>query len=1480
MIVYLENNKQGKYGRHKYSLEEYGFNAESLYEEYKDYMDLYGLHIINTSNAWDITIGSHDVVVAVIDTGVDYNHPDLQDKVIIGRNFTDVGGQCDPMDNDISSHGTRDAGVAAATTNNGIGVAGTAWSPKIVAIKVADQAHGAGGGASALALAEGIQYAVNPYPPPFGCPDVPKADVININFNGPEDNPLIKDAINTALSNNVLVVAGVANNRDAGECFMGYPAAYPDVISVGGTNLHDAFSSGCHQPAPETMDNGYTLVAPEKDIYGPVEGGGYGGDSGTSLAGPFVAGALATLLSINPDPGAAKDALINSVDDLGQPGYDPVYGYGRLNFCKLVGGDCPPSVSLYVSKDPNDPYQHIKNVDVGEMLYITVKAQYAAYGPGLIREIGFYDFSKQKWFMQMCSSTAGVCEYKWNWFFDSSVSGKSVGLIGGALDTFDNQGFSHFSMGYPYRIYVYGGGISIPGGENGNSLPPYLKELTTSPGSVKINLNWTDTTGESGFALQKSIGGDTFFDFKELSADATSYSDTLPSSQEGKNLTYRVRARFSDNSYSLSNEQSVDAPTSYIPPDEWPGTVELTTSCDDNDIQAHLTFAPIQESAWYHIYDSYQGSSEQYVVKLRAQDFPPDENIYYDWKARNKWGGDLEVLNANEYSVRVVAESSSGDISSGLVWAPATDCSPALPIIDPPGTGDLNVTISCDTSSYAWAHADWSRRGGYTGLYLFQYKLSSQSTWTNSATGGKYGTWDDVGLLTFTNGNHNFRVITTHDNQVWASPITVNVYCEPYVPVLEVSYRCSEDGGPVADLSWSIPRDPYHELSYYEIEYQRPGENWRWGLAPGPEDAAGISTEDWWSGEPLVSGEIWGWKVGAHYWGYPTTDWAGPIYTLIPYFPANCSQALAGPQSPSTIVNDTSGPSGASRSWLNPQLAGYSDDSYATAVVNAESGSTTHYLKATGFGLSIPQEAVIDGIRVVVERRRDGETATDASVKLVKGGSVVGQEKGDWYTNWWAFDTNQSYGGSNDLWNTTWTPSDINNPNFGVAFAGNAGLPPEGNESLYVDNIRAMVYYTSLVSVSFPLSCDSFGDVDNDGFVSQSDVDLIAAYIAGGSLSEEQKRRADVNGDGNVSQADLDIVENYIITGISTFPVCEDPDNDGLPNYQDTDDDGDIAPTVSLTVNPATATAGEPFIITVTGTSPVGLAVVWWFGQNTGIMDATVTITYPPEPTSLSKPCADVVNPTKLDRAFCSPLFDAQQTVTSYSFTSSITINQPGTYRIGANARDVLYPIPGEAHQASEGTGIQVVEVQNQPPTLAAIGSQTATEGQLLNVTVSATDPDNDPLTYNAIDLPQGASFSGQTFSWTPSYQQAGIYEATFTVSDGSLIDSKTTAITVLNDEDQDGFADTVELYIGTDPYDACPDRKENYNPAYPGDDAWPPDFNNSGKVTRGDLVPFRQHYEPSGGIYDKRFDLNADGRITTDDLAIFNKYLLKRCSL
>lgn len=168
-------------------------------------------------------------------------------------------------------------------------------------------------------------------------------------------------------------------------------------------------------------------------------------------------------------------------------------------------------------------------------------------------------------------------------------------------------------------------------------------------------------------------------------------------------------------------------------------------------------------------------------------------------------------------------------------------------------------------------------------------------------------------------------------------------------------------------------------------------------------------------------------------------------------------------------------------------------------------------------------------------------------------------------------------------------------------------------------------------------------------------------------------------------------------------------------------------PSVDLQVSATTVQVGQPFTLTTIGNATVGIQAVWWYGIDTGITDANVVLNYPASPTSTEIFTTPVVNPTKLDRAFGSPRFSISPRVTSYTFTSDVTINQPGVFRFGANSRDVMEGQPADA----TGHPTVTVTVTNDPalptppgqPTEGSPDQDTDTDGYYTVYWTPASDP-------------------------------------------------------------------------------------------------------------------------------------------------------------
>jgi thermitase len=261
--------------------------------------------LIRTSapDAWKLSKGSASIPIAVLDTGIAASHEDLTGKVLSGYNF--VGSNNNTEDD--NGHGTRVAGILGAATDNGKGIAGVTWLNPIIPVKVMDS----NGSGSYSNIAKGIIYAADN-----------GAKVINMSLGGASSSATLKDAVDYAYKKNVVLVAAAGNSNSA----VLYPAAYPNVIAVAALGNYDVKASySCFGPQ-------ISVTAPG-NVMSTLRTGSYGTGSGTSFASPFVAGLAGLILSLdsNLTPIQVQELIEKGADDLGSPGWDEYYGWGRIN---------------------------------------------------------------------------------------------------------------------------------------------------------------------------------------------------------------------------------------------------------------------------------------------------------------------------------------------------------------------------------------------------------------------------------------------------------------------------------------------------------------------------------------------------------------------------------------------------------------------------------------------------------------------------------------------------------------------------------------------------------------------------------------------------------------------------------------------------------------------------------------------------------------------------------------------------------------------------------------------------------------------------------------------------------------------------------------------------------------------------------------------------------------------------------------------
>ncbi|MFB0534792.1 MAG: S8 family serine peptidase [Anaerolineae bacterium] len=297
---------------------------------------------IDADEAWDITTGSADMTIAVIDEGVETGHEDLRGNMAQGYDATD--GDDDPTPRPWDAHGTNCAGIAAAMGDNGRGVAGVAWGSRIMPIRIA---YSTKDGGDWVAYESWVANAIN-WAWQHG------ADVLSNSWGGGSPSSQITTAISNAKTQGrdgkgSVVVFAAGNRNDS----ILYPATLSTVMAVGATNLCDQrktpdydtcnyfeywwgsnYGSQLDISAP-----GVALHSTDNSLAaGRSLSSYFGGMNGTSGATPHVAGAAALVLSVNPTLTASQveSILTSNADDKGSAGWDQYYGWGRLNAHRAV----------------------------------------------------------------------------------------------------------------------------------------------------------------------------------------------------------------------------------------------------------------------------------------------------------------------------------------------------------------------------------------------------------------------------------------------------------------------------------------------------------------------------------------------------------------------------------------------------------------------------------------------------------------------------------------------------------------------------------------------------------------------------------------------------------------------------------------------------------------------------------------------------------------------------------------------------------------------------------------------------------------------------------------------------------------------------------------------------------------------------------------------------------------------------------------
>lgn len=387
---------------------------DTVFKASDEYSSSWGVQYIGSRAVHDQNINGTGVKIAILDTGIDYNHPDLNTNYKGGYDF--VFNDADPMDDStgiaVNSHGTHAAGIIAAQ-NNGIGPVGVAPKADIYAVKVLD---GAGFGMASFIIS-GLEWAM-----------INGADIISMSIESTENNPALLEAINAANNSGILLVAAGGNDR-TGTGTVKYPAAYDAVIAV------TAIDQNGQKASFSPIDPKIEISAPGVNVLSTIIGGGYGTRSGTSMAAPHVTGAAALIFSSNfPDVNGdgkrdhvdVREIIRNSAFDVGDPGQDNIYGYGLLDVSNATLG-----ISAFAFADLSITVDDgVSTIRAGDGITYTYSIAVRNNGPSDASGVRIFDTWPSGFIRGAITPSRGTCDNAVNFSCDlGTLTKNSVAII-------------------------------------------------------------------------------------------------------------------------------------------------------------------------------------------------------------------------------------------------------------------------------------------------------------------------------------------------------------------------------------------------------------------------------------------------------------------------------------------------------------------------------------------------------------------------------------------------------------------------------------------------------------------------------------------------------------------------------------------------------------------------------------------------------------------------------------------------------------------------------------------------------------------------------------------------------------------------------------------------------------------------------------------------------------------------------------------
>jgi hypothetical protein len=487
-----------------------------------DFGELWGLQKVDAPEAWDTQTGSHAVVVAVLDTGADWDHEDLSANIwdnddeaengadSDGNGYTDdirgwdfVNNDNDPDDDHTGTyHGTHVSGTIGAVGDNGTGVTGVNWSVSIMPLKILD-ANGDGFVSDEIAA---INYAI-----------ANGANIINASFSGDSYSSSEHDAVDSARAAGVLFVAAAGNDSQDNGDIPTYPASYDldNVIAVAATAQNDAMAWFSNYGAISV-----DVTAPGVSIYSTKAGDTYQYMSGTSMATPHVAGLAALIWAENAglSHDQVKDRILNGVDVL--PALTgKLLMAGRINANNSIN---PPA------GQPDAP---------SDLQAVPASASRM--------DLDWTDHASDESGFKIARATASAGPYT------------HVATVAADLGSYADTGLID-GTSYYYRVRAFNAaGDSAPSDDNATTplaAPTNLSAEATS--SSRIDLSWTDHSSvESGFRIEQKVGSaGTYTETAVVDTDVNTYSST--GLETSTTYYYRVRAYEGTLASAYSNEAS------------------------------------------------------------------------------------------------------------------------------------------------------------------------------------------------------------------------------------------------------------------------------------------------------------------------------------------------------------------------------------------------------------------------------------------------------------------------------------------------------------------------------------------------------------------------------------------------------------------------------------------------------------------------------------------------------------------------------------------------------------------------------------------------------------------------------------------------------------------------------------------------------------------------------------------------------------